>query len=99
MFPFGIGFLLWPAIAFLLANIKDSFYRILFLIVIASRHVLLAIYVSRYGPGEVPHIIVTWSYSPFYVLAPLTLFLGGQILIWVLFVRGVLKAENRQTFN
>ena len=91
VFPFGIGFLMWPAIALLLANLRDTFYRHLFLSVIAVRYGLIAIYVVRW-PDELPRIAVAWRYSPAYVIEPLVLFLAGQLVIWVLFFR--LQAQN-----
>jgi hypothetical protein len=87
VFPYGLGFLLWPAIALLLAKIDDGFYRDLFLSVIAVRYALIAVFVVNWG--EVQRIPIAWMYTPGYILEWILIFLAGQVLIWVLFVRKV----------
>lgn len=99
VFPYGIGLILWPVLGYLLAHVDVTFHRTLFLITIVTRYALLTVYILRYGSSEMPHMMVTWRYSHFDIVAPLVLFLAGQILIWALFVRGVLKGENRGTFS
>ena len=83
---------MWPAIAILLAYVRDGFYRGLFLIVIAVRYALIAVFVLRW-PDEIPRIAVAWKYSAGYVLAPVGLFLAGQLLIWLIFVRELRRQE------
>ena len=86
VFPFGIGFLLWPVIALLLANVGESFYRRLFLIAIPVQYALIALYILNWS-DELPRIAIAWKYSPANVLEPLVLFLAGHIVIWLTFVR------------
>ena len=87
VFPYGIGLILWPVIGYLLADVGRQFQRALFLIAILGRYALLVVYVVLYGSFEMPHIAVTWRYSHFDIIAPLVLFLAGQVLIWTLFLR------------
>lgn len=95
VFPFGIGFLMWPAITLLLANVHEGFYRSFFLIMIAVRYALIAIFVLRW-PDELRRIPIAWEYSPSYVIEPLVLFLAGQVLLWVLFFRRSRSANNSE---
>jgi hypothetical protein len=94
VFPYGIGLILWPLIGWLLADSRAYFQRILFIITIIFRYALIVIYVLFYGSSEIPYIAVTWRYSRFAILAPVALFLIGQLLIWAIVLGRILQTRQ-----
>lgn len=90
--PYGAGLLFFPVIGFLVAK---SFTAKLLFVSVTVIHYTLVINFLRIGwlhdPG---HFQQMWNYSPIWILLPGVVYLSGQILIWVLFVRAGWSARR-----
>jgi hypothetical protein len=95
--PYGIGFLFWPVIAFVLADLETIVAKSLVVVLLVCHYSFVYLAVNRGGFEEWQRITETIRLYPQYMWPPIVLYIIAHVLIWGLFVRGLFF--SRQVAN
>ncbi len=87
--PYGLGLLFFPFVGSLLGNLKSSRSRVLFLSAAAIHYALVIYYLHLDWIHDLSYVEKMWRYSPGAILLPAALYLFGQVIIWVFFIRSL----------
>jgi hypothetical protein len=86
MSPYGLGVIVFPALGFLAGNLRPFLSKVFFISLLVV-HYTLTIFILRVPWIRDPaYIDKTWAFSPSYIVVPAALYIGGNILLWVVFV-------------
>lgn len=85
--PYGLGLLVFPFVGFLLGNMKSSRSKTLFLSAMALHYALAVYFLRLFWVQESSYTEKMWAYSPGSVLLPAWLYVCGQAVIWMVFIR------------
>jgi len=87
--PYGIGLLLWPVVAFLLADLKTTVAKFLVIVLLIGHCSFVYLVLYRGGIEEWQRMTKTIRLYPQYMWPPIILYICAHVLIWGLFVRGL----------
>ena|SRR5258706_41769 len=96
---YGIGLFFWPAVAFVLANLKSVLAKCLVVTLFITHYGFLCVYLRSGGIEEGQRIVEAFSTYPQYMVPPAILYLVAHALIWVLFIRGIVVSRNTPSNN
>ena len=97
LLPYGLGLLFFPIVGFLAGDLRPFLSRVLFISVLALHYALTIIFLRLEWVRDLSYTEKVWNYSPLGILLPAGCYLLWQVVIWVVFVRGVVIEANRAT--
>jgi hypothetical protein len=93
--PYGLGLLFFPTVGFLAGNLKPFFSKVLFLSALAIHYALVINFLRSDWVSDFSYVEKMWNYSQLSILLPAGFYLFGQVIIWAVFIRGVVVHEDR----
>ena len=98
LWPYLLGGLFFPMLGYLGADLEPSFAKLGYLGLILLHYTLMVLFFFYTDLAEWTYVEKFWRQSSFGIILPLFVFVVGQIVIWMVFIIGlVIDSRKRKT--
>jgi hypothetical protein len=97
--PYGLGLLVFPILGFLAGDLKPFLSKVLFISVLVIHYALVINLLRIDWMRDPAHIEKMWNLSVWNILLPAGFYLLGQVVIWAVIVRSLIRSGDTPPNN
>lgn len=98
LWPYLLGGLFFPTLGYLGADLEPSSAKLCYLGLIVLHYILMVVFFFYTDLAEWTYVEKIWRQSSFGIILPIFVFVAGQIVIWMVFIIGlVIDSRKRKT--
>ena len=93
--PYWLGVIVFPILGFLAGDLRPFLSKVFFISVLVLHYTLTIVTLRGPGIRDPEYLAKTWAFSPSYIVLPTALYIGANILLWVVFVYNLVGNRER----
>jgi uncharacterized membrane protein (GlpM family) len=95
--PYGFGLIAFPVLGFFAGDLRPFISKLFFIFVLVTHYALVINFLRVDDLRDPVYVKKMWDLSPWYILLPAAFYIGGQLLLWSLFVRSLIVGNSGAT--
>lgn len=100
LWPYLLGGLFFPMLGYLGADLEPAYAKLSYLGLLTLHYTLMVLFFSFTNLADWTYVEKTWQQSNLAMILPLFVFVAGQVVIWMVFIIGLLiNSRGKTTLN